>query len=258
LLLSASLAAPAAAEVAVRVVPATDATASHVELTARAAPLAEVLERLGRQIGMKVVYEGASPRQLVTLSLQGRSPAETVLGVLEGQGLNFALVSDPSGTQVVTLLVAGTAPSTGSATPAAASSTSRSTPSTPSRRPLSPPPGSSADTMEEESEEAEDVTFDDPAAGAETGQTGQAGPAGQAGQVDPAATNPVPVPQGPGAQPSAPKQSFPVSPFAPQATPYTPQPFPPLPPGVPGGPPGRTTPAPQTPPEATDQKPPLG
>jgi len=257
MLLSAFLAAPAAAEVVVRVVPATDATASHVELTARAAPLAEVLDRLGRQIGMKVVYEGASPRQLVTLSLQGRSPAETVLGVLEGQGLNFALVSDPSGTQVVTLLVAGTAPSTGSATPAAASSSSRPTPSTPLRRPLSPPPGSAPDTMEEEPEEAEDLTFDDPAApapGAETGQTGQAG---QAGQADPAATNPVPVPQGPGTQPSAPRQSFPVSPFAPQATPYTPQTFPPLPPGVPGGPPaGRTAPAPQTPPEATTQTPP--
>jgi hypothetical protein len=249
-LLSAFLAAPAAAEVTVRVVPATDATASHVELTARAAPLAEVLDRLGRQIGMKVVYEGASPRQLVTLSLQGRSPAETVLGLLEGQGLNFALVSDPSGTQVVTLLVAGTAPSTGSATPAAASSSSRPTPSTPLRRPLAPPPGSGPDTMEDEPEEAEDLTFDDPAAPAAGAEAGQAG---QAGQTDPAATNPVPVPQGPGAQPNAPRQSFPVSPFAPQATPYTPQTFPPLPPGVPGGP---TAPAPQPPPETTTQPPP--
>jgi hypothetical protein len=240
LLFSAFLAAPAAAEVTVRVVPATDATASHVELTARAAPLAEVLDRLGRQIGMKVVYEGASPRQLVTLSLQGRSPAETVLGLLEGQGLNFALVSDPSGTRVVTLLVAGTVPSTGSATPASASS--RATPSATFRRPLSPPPGSGPDTMEEEAEEPEDdEAFDDPAAPPETPEA--------AGQGEPAATNPVPVPQGPGAQPNPPGQSFPVSPFAPQATPYTPQPFPPLPPGVPGGPTAPATPPaqPQTP-----------
>jgi len=245
LLFSAFLAAPAAAEVTVRVVPATEATASHVELTARAAPLAEVLDRLGRQIGMKVVYEGASPRQLVTLSLQGRSPAETVLGLLEGQGLNFALVSDPSGTQVVTLLVAGTAPATGSATPATAGSRS-TTPSTPFRRPLSPPPGSGPDTMEEEPEDVEeDEAFDEPAAPA-------AG--AEAGQVDPAATNPVPVPQGPGAQPNAPNPSFPVSPFAPQATPYTPQTFPPLPPGVPGGPTAPATPPAQ--PQTSTQPPP--
>ena len=241
LLLSAFLAAPAAAEVTVRLVPATGKSASHVELTARAAPLAEVLDRLGRQIGMKVVYEGASPRQLVTLSLQGRSATETVLGLLEGQGLNFALVSDPTGTRVVTLLVAGVAPSTGSATPASAGS--RSTPSTPFRRPLSPPPGSGPDAVEEDEPE-EDEVLDDPAAPAE-------GP--EAGAADPAGANPVPMPQGPGGQPVAPGQSFPVSPFAPQATPYTPQPFPPLPPGVPGGPGG---PAPQAPPETTTQPPP--
>ena len=191
LLLSAFLAAPAAAEVTVRVVPATDAAASSVELTARAAPLAEVLDRLGRQIGMKVVYEGASPRQLVTLSLQGRSATETVLGLLEGQGLNFALVSDPTGTRVVTLLVAGTAPSTGSATPASASG--RSTPSTPFRRPLSPPPGSGPDAVEEDEPE-EDEVFDDPAPAE--------GP--EAGPADPAGANPVPMPQGPGGSRSLP------------------------------------------------------
>ena len=238
-LLSAFLAAPAAAEVTVRVVPASGAMPSHVEVTARAAPLAEVLDRLGRQIGMKVVYEGASPRQLVTLSLQGRSPAETVLALLEGQGVNFALVSDAAGVEVKTLLVAGLAPTAGSL---AAAGPSRSTPSSPFRRPLSPPPGSGPDTMEEEDPEyLEDEAFDDPT---------QA----EAGQADPAATNPVPIPQGPGAQGNLPGQSFPVSPFAPQATPYMPQPFPPLPPGVPGGP---TAPAaPQAQPETATQPPP--
>ena len=242
LLLSAFLAAPAAAEVTVRVVPATGATPAHVELTARAAPLAEVLDRLGRQIGMKVVYEGASPRQLVTLSLQGRSPAETVLGLLEGQGLNFALVSDATGARVETLLVAGTAPSTGSSGSSTPASTAgRSTPSSPFRRPLSPPPGSGPDTLDEDPDELEeDEEFDEAPA--------------EAGQAEPAATNPVPVPQGPGGQPNLPGQSFPVSPFAPQATPYTPQTFPPLPPGVPGGP---TAPAtPQAQPETPTQPPP--
>ena len=81
---------PATAEVRVRVAGGT------VDLTATAAPLAEVLDRLARQTGMKVVYEGAAPRQLVTVSLHGRTPAETVLAVLEGLGVNFALVADPT------------------------------------------------------------------------------------------------------------------------------------------------------------------
>jgi hypothetical protein len=238
--LSALLAAPVAAEVTVRVVPASGATPSHVELTARAAPLSEVLDRLGRQIGMKVVYEGASPRQLVTLSLQGRSPAETVLGLLEGQGLNFALVSDPTGLRVETLLVTGVAPSSGSSAPT--STASRPTSNSPFRRPLSPPPGSGPDTMDEDPEELEeDEAFDEPA------------PAEDAAPADAAATNPVPIPRGPGPG-GTPGQSFPVSPFAPQSTPYSPQTFPPLPPGVPGGP---TAPAaPQAQPETPTEPPP--
>ena len=46
----------------VRVVPTTAGPPAQVELVARAAPLNEVLDRLGRQIGMKVVYEGSLPR----------------------------------------------------------------------------------------------------------------------------------------------------------------------------------------------------
>jgi len=233
-LLSAFLAAPAAAEVTVRVVPATGATASHVELTARAAPLAEVLDRLGRQIGMKVVYEGAAPRQLVSLSLQGRSPAETVLAVLEGQGLNFALFADPSGAGAQTLLVAGAVHATAPVT--AASATGRSVSSPPVRRPSGPPPGSGPDTMESEEDEF-DEAFDDPSGGVPPEGTDAAPGPGQG-----EGANPVPVPRAPNAP--TPSSQFPVSPFAPQATPYTPQPFPPLPPGVPGGP---TTPVPQPP-----------
>ncbi len=104
--------APAAAEVVVRV------SGGHVELTATAAPLADVLDRLARQTGMKVVYEGAAPRQLVTLSLHGRTPTETILSVFEGLGVNFALVADPSGSRVQTLVVAGTA--TASSSPSSA------------------------------------------------------------------------------------------------------------------------------------------
>ena len=98
--------APAAAEVVVRV------SGGHVDLTATAAPLADVLDRLARQTGMKVVYEGPAPRQLVTVSLHGRTPAETVLAVFEGLGINYALLADSTGTSVQTLVVAGAATAT--------------------------------------------------------------------------------------------------------------------------------------------------
>ena len=154
------LAAPEAAEVSVRVVPASTGAPAQVELVARAAPLNEVLDRLGRQIGMKVVYEGSSPRQLVTLSLQGRTPAETVLALLEGQGLNYALLGDPTGAGAQTLLVTGSAPSTGTSAPAA---TGRTTPSATLRRPNAPPPGSSPDAIDgEEEDPQEDEPFDQP------------------------------------------------------------------------------------------------
>jgi len=226
-LLSALLAAPATAEVTVRVVPGAGGTASQVDLTARAAPLAEVLDRLSRQIGMKVVYEGAQPRQLVTLSLQGRTPAETVLGLLEGQGLNFALVADAAGTGVETLLVAGSTPVTTAST--SSSSAGRPALNTPFRRPLVPPPGSGPDAMGQDPEELEDEeVFADPA---EDVPVEAPGAAGAPEATDPAEVNPVPVPEAPGAARAvAPAQAFPVSPFAPQVAPYQPQPFPPLPP----------------------------
>ncbi len=144
LLASALLAAPAsAADVSVRV------TEGRVDLSATAAPIADVLDRLSRQTGMKVVYEGPAPRQLVTLSLHGRSPTEAVLGLLEGQGLNYILVGDASGDRVQTLMMAGSAPTT----------TSRPAASTPSgNRMTSPPPASGPDAdepVEEANEEPE-------------------------------------------------------------------------------------------------------
>jgi hypothetical protein len=79
----------------------------RIDVAAAAAPLADVLDGLARKTGMKVVYEGPAPRQLVTLSLVGRSPAEAVTAILEGQGLNYALVLDATATRVERLLVTG-------------------------------------------------------------------------------------------------------------------------------------------------------
>jgi hypothetical protein len=92
-----------------------------VDVQATNAPLTEVLERLSRQTQMKVVYEGAPPRQTISLDLRGRTPVEAVVAALEGQGVNYAMSMDDTGTRVQTLLVTGTAtssaPSRASAAP---------------------------------------------------------------------------------------------------------------------------------------------
>jgi hypothetical protein len=216
----ASAGAAAPAEVTVRL------SGAHVDLTATAAPLADVLDRLARQTGMKVVYEGPVPRQIVTLSLHGRTPTETVLSVLEGLGVNFALVADPSGARVQTLVIAGTATASSSPSSAAAA---RSLSSPGARRPPGRPPETVDPALEE---------FDEDPAPDEEAFSGLA-----PGEVADPAAPPVPDPTlanpadpgpsvpPPGGIPAPPTSAFSPSPFTPQ-----PQPFPPLPPGVPGAP----------------------
>jgi hypothetical protein len=130
----------AGSEVTVRVVE------GRVDLSATAAPIADVLDRLSKQTGMKVVYEGAPPRQLVTVSFQGRTPADAILGLLEGQGLNYILMGDATGTRVQTLMMAGAAP-VASSRPASASAVSRVP---------NPPPASGPDAEEPVAEPAEE------------------------------------------------------------------------------------------------------
>lgn len=104
------LAAPAAyAGVEVRV------SGDRVDVQATNAPLAEILDGLSRQTQIKIVYEGPPPRQLLTVDLKDRTPAEALFAILEGQGLGFAVALDKTGTRVQTLLMAGpSSPSTGS------------------------------------------------------------------------------------------------------------------------------------------------
>jgi hypothetical protein len=231
--------ATAAAEVVVRV------SGGHVDLTATAAPLADVLDRLARQTGMKVVYEGPAPRQLVTVSLHGRTPSETVLAVFEGLGINYALVADPTGASVQTLVVAGAATATASSSPSAGGG--RPAPRPNPRRPFGPPPGSSPETVEPAFDEGDDEAELDGAdlaglpPGAEAGDS-----AGAGAPVDPAAAQvPNVTPPGAGVVPTQPSSPFSASPFTPQ-----PQPFPPVPPGAPTGtqPPEEATP-PTSPPQ---------
>jgi len=220
---------PAEAEVVVRV------SGGHVELTATAAPLADVLDRLARQTGMKVVYEGPAPRQLVTLSLHGRTPTETILSVFEGLGVNFALVADPSGSRVQTLVVAGTA--TASSSPSSAGAGRPISPAS-VRRPFGPPPGASPETIDPAFEEGDEEPAGDEEAFAGLPPGTEMPDPSTAPMVppDPALANPAAQVPPPGAPPQV-SAGFSPSPFMPQ-----PQPFPTPAPVVPQAPAGSPTP----------------
>lgn len=236
------LAAPASAiEVSVRV------TDGRVDLSATAAPMAEVLDRLSKQTGMKVVYEGPAPRQLVTVSLHGRSPTEAVLGLLEGQGLNYILIGDASGDRVQTLMMAGVAPA----------SSSRSAGSTTSGKGMtSPPPASGPDADEPVEEPVAEEEEPEPA------QVVQPPPNGLPQVIPGPGQNGVVIPSIPG-QPPAPNTPLPFSipgmpgipgapgavtgpPFGPAVQPFPPQPVPNQPGATkPGAPPtGQDNPTP--------------
>jgi hypothetical protein len=80
--------------------------AGRVSLKVGAAPLSEVLDRLARQTGMKVIYDGAPPRTLVRgRQIEDVTPAEALADVLEGLGVSYALRLDATGAKVDTLLV---------------------------------------------------------------------------------------------------------------------------------------------------------
>src|SRR6185436_8005682 len=88
-----------------------------LDVRANGAPVSEVLDRIARETGMKVTYDGAPPRARITVTLTGVTPAQAVLAVLEGQGLNYALRMDPKAVRIETLLmVAGSG--SGASTPA--------------------------------------------------------------------------------------------------------------------------------------------
>ena len=194
----------------------------RVDVRATAAPLAEVLDRLARATGMKVVQQGVTPSMLLSLSFQGRTPAEAVFGVLEGLGLNYAFVLDASGSRIETLVLAGSA----GGRPASATPTIPP-PQAPALRyapqPATPPPAAGPD---EGDDAAEEDQGEEAAPDAEEGQPA----AGKAGAP--------PAPRGSVLQAPA-EPVFPSSPFAPRAPIFSPQPAEPQPqPTPPQKPPG--------------------
>jgi hypothetical protein len=152
----------------------------RLDLLATSTPLADLLQRLARETGMKVVYEGAPPRNLLTVTLLDRTPAEAVLGLFEGLGLNYAVIFDRTGTRIDTLLLAG----------AAGSGTTPTRVPPPAARIQAPvrPPFSSRGAREERDE------LDEPAEEPEAGEA----PAEAEPSPEPSPLPPLPVPGQPG------------------------------------------------------------
>lgn len=199
---SALLAAPRVGLAAVEV----RVSGESVDVKATNASIAEVLDRLGRQTQMKVVYEGAPPRATVSLDLRGRTPVEAVEAALEGQGVNYAMSMDDTGTRVTTLLVSGTAPSSSGS---ASMTRAQNAPEFPDRhaaRDLSP---SQVDAV---IDEPEPVAEDESAAPPPDTSVGlnAANPQTLAGSKDGEVEIPQPVDNG---------ASWTASPFAPSAPP---------------------------------------
>lgn len=128
------------------------ASEGKVTVQAKGAPLSEILDRLGRVTGMKVVYDGPPPRQSVTLTLQDRTPAEAVLTLLDGLGLNYGMLMDKTGTRVQQLLMAGSVPVTGSraSAPAVRMPVAPPPPPEDADEPVEPPPDEPPDVGGEE------------------------------------------------------------------------------------------------------------
>ena len=84
----------------------------RLDLSARAVPLADVLRCLVEHAGLRVEYDGPPPRQLVSVALHGDLLAGTLESLLEGLGLNYLLVRDPSDTAVERLIVFGSSRAT--------------------------------------------------------------------------------------------------------------------------------------------------
>jgi hypothetical protein len=179
-----------------------------VDVQATNAPLSEILERLSRQTQMKVVYEGAPPRQTISLDLRGRTPVEAVVAAFEGQGINYAMSMDDSGTRVQTLLVSGSA----TASPSAIASRQNGGPAEfPERRTRDLGASESAGMIEE----PEPVPEDDAAPPPDTSVgLNAANPQTLGANKDGAAEAPVTIDAG---------NSWAVSPFAPSAPPPTPK-----------------------------------
>jgi hypothetical protein len=136
-----------------------------VDVASDATPVSDLLDRLGRETGMKVVYEGPRPRVPVTLNVRNSTTAQAVFQVLEGLGIGYATRLDDTGTKVETLLIVASGPGGGP-----------SRPSMPPARPAMPrtfmeekmpPPEDVTDEAEDDAEPDEEAAEEDDGPGPE-------------------------------------------------------------------------------------------
>ena len=91
----------------------------RVDLRLPGAQLSEVLTRLSGALGFKLTREdGVADPYLPALEFKNRTGVEAVLGVLEGQGLNYVITMDAAGATVESLLITATKPVSEAASPA--------------------------------------------------------------------------------------------------------------------------------------------
>jgi hypothetical protein len=131
-------------------------------------PLTEVLDRLAKQSGMKVVYEGAPPRTVVTVGLSRVGHVQAVLGVLEGLGVAYVLRTDVKGLHVEEIHVVSVTPS---GSPAAASAGPG--PGKGIEVPQNPTPGAMGIQPEPDQEEPEPEPEPEPPPQAGKGEKGE-------------------------------------------------------------------------------------
>ena len=100
-LLSLLVAATCGAGVEVRVT-----AGDTLEVDAKAASVASVLDCLSQKVGFKLVVDSASAlRQPVTLNLRDQTPSQAVRGLLDSLPVNYALSSDAAGFKVLMLVI---------------------------------------------------------------------------------------------------------------------------------------------------------
>jgi hypothetical protein len=81
--------------------------AGRVDLKLSGAPLSEILDQLAGTLKFQLIREAGAPNPMLpALELKDRTPVEAVLGVLDGQGVNYAITMDASGSRVESLLLA--------------------------------------------------------------------------------------------------------------------------------------------------------
>jgi hypothetical protein len=89
-----------AAEIALRV-----RANGRIDLRVTSAPLSAVLDRLARETGVELVYQGARPQRVVSLEVYGSDQARTVLEVLDRLAVNYAVSFDAEGTRVRKIVI---------------------------------------------------------------------------------------------------------------------------------------------------------